>query len=137
MELTKILDMSATSTPALVSGSYGSNDTDGTPYGRPRSTLIHVTTTGKAATAVTAVKFKIMGSRTGATGTWVPLRCVRSGDASGTVAVEHSVAVTASTVTYDGIATEETRDWPFIRVEAKSVTADAAGADACAAWVLL
>lgn len=132
---TQILALSASTTPALTT-TYATSNTSGFGYGAPRSMLIMVETTGKAATSVTAVKFKVLGSRTGATGTWVPLMATLA-SGSGTPAFENSVAVTASTTTYDGLMTENNRDWPYIDVQAKSVSADASGADACAAWVQL
>ncbi len=131
----QILTLTAATTPALTQTYATSNAAPGFPYGQPRSSLIYVQTTGKSSTSVTSVKFKILGSMTGASGTWVALRGVRAGDSTGAVGTEHSVACTSSTTTYDAIATEETRDWLFIDVQAKSVGADASTGDSCAAYV--
>jgi len=118
----------------LVSASYSSSNATGLPYGRIKQPpkLVMVETIGKAATSVTAVKFQVYGSRTGAAGTWVPIKTKLV--STDTAAFEQSVAVTASTTTRDGIVIpEDAREWPYIDVQAKSVTADASGADAAAA----
>lgn len=131
MALTSLLSISSTTTPALITASYGG--TTSLPYGRPRSSLVLIRAI--RAGTMTSVKFKVQGCRDIAAAVWVDLRGVRAGDSTGTVNTEH-VLTTGSVSTFeDAIATTETRDWPFIRAVAKSVGADGAAGDSADAWV--
>lgn len=133
MSLKRILNITHATTPALVTASYNATTTQ--PYGAPRSSLIHIQAIRGGGAAMTAVKFKIQGARDPASPVWVDLMGVRLGDSTATVQAEHTLAVSAGTTAEDAIGTENTRDWPVIRIVAKAVTADAVSGDSAGAWV--
>lgn len=132
---TRILTLSSTTTPALITASYKSSNVKGKGYGVPRSTLVMLEATRANGSSMTGVKFQIVVSRTGEDGTWVPVLSVRCGDATGTPAYEHTVSVSNDSTSYDGLQTTNTRDWPYIDVQAKAVGASAGAGDSAGAWL--
>lgn len=132
----QVMNLSSTTDTKLIAASYHtSNAAPGIPYGVPRSSLVMVEAHRANGSAMTAVKYKVLGSRTGAAGTWVPLRIVLASDVLGTVVEEASVSISNNSTSYDGLETADGRDWPFIDVQAKAVTADAAAGDYAKAWL--
>lgn len=131
--LRQILDISSATTPALEAAT--AHSTTDHPYGRPRSTLVMVEVTRAAGPSpMTGATFVLYGSRDAVT--WVgPLRFVKASDATGTVVTSATVNCAAAGTYAEGLATEETRDWPWIRVTAQATGADAGAGDSAAAWV--
>lgn len=130
---TQILAIDSTTTPALVTGS--ANATLADPFGRPRSSLVHVTVTRAVASAMTGVVFALWGSRLGTAGTWVPLLSVKASDAAGVPAQTWTVSASAGTTAYDALMTENLRDWPFVQLTAQAVGHDAVAGDSAAGYV--
>lgn len=131
---TQVLLISSTTTPALVSASYNASTSIG--WGRQRTLLIAIQATRAHLSAMTAVKFEVQGSRDGSTG-WTALIATRLGDSTATAQQEAALTVADATTANDFVSCSVAQNIPFIRVVAKSVTADAGAGDSAAAWVEL
>lgn len=136
MSLQQILALSSTTTPALVSGSFGSdpNVGDGHGWGAVPKTKIRISATRANGSAMTGVKFEVRGRWT-TSSTWRVLPTYEITDTAQTHAVEYSLAV-ANNSTADTILVVPDGDAALLlEVRAKSVGADAGAGDSCAAWL--
>lgn len=106
------------------------------PGGRGISSLFTIHATGKAGTAVTGVKVGLVGSHSGAVGTWVPLLCYLASDAGPTRTARQlqTISVSASSISYDAIMTEDTRGWGYLAIAYQTAGGDMASGDRLQVW---
>ena len=136
----KILSLSFTTTPSIVTGSYSADPDYGTlgiGYGRVAKCILPIQVIRAAASGMTAVKFKIEVCRDPSAPVWVGIPSKLASDPNGTLGLEKTLAVTANTTSEDFLITENAESTGALRVVAEAVTHDAEAGDSCGVWMPL
>ena len=132
----KVLLMTSATSPALVTSGYGA----GGPWvslAGARTAVVALECTnggGDAGSSMTGCNFEVQVSRDG-TNVAATVRGAQSSDATATLKSIFPVTVSAGSTTRDGIETDAIRDWPYVRVVAQAVGANAGSGDVAAAYV--
>lgn len=135
LSLVQILNLTSTTTPALVSNAFHADPTwgngKGLLYSRPDRTVIRLQVV--RAGTLTGVVFKVQGSFDGTT--WTTVHGYLASTGAGTDTNAPTVAAGAAGTFEDWFTTADLKDVPLLRVIAESQTANAGAGDSCSAWV--
>lgn len=134
----KILNLTSSTTPALVTTDFKADPTygEGFPCGRPGRQQIPIRSK-RGATSMTAVKFRVEIAWTfdETAAIWIPVLTVRLGDSTGVPKQEHTLSVNSEDINKDVLVSDSFDRIPLIRVVAEAVGANASTDDGAAAWV--
>lgn len=136
--LKKILALSSTTTPALITASYGADPTCGAlgiGYGRVVRGVFPIQVVRAAASTMTGVKFKIQVCRDPSAAVWIDIRARLISSATATYAIENTLAAAANTTAEDYLVCDDCESTGALRIVAKAVDANATTGDSCGAWL--